>query len=311
MKTTTAAPGRRRHSLDPASAAGTLFPLAEARAPAPTGKNPTLPIWTENKAKFIERYLFYFKMITRGGIYIDGFAGPQDAKHPDSWAAKLVLESTPRWFTQFHLFDRHRRQIKELEQLKAAQPPRQKKEPRRTVAIYRGDFNEKIGPILEAGLIQKTRATFCLLDQWTFECQWQTLKTLSTYRSGHYKIELFYFLANGWLDRALAGVRNRAVPDAWWGQAGWEGLRGMRGIRRAQLIASRFEHELGYRSAKPYPIYERPTGGRVMYYMIHATDHPQGPVQMTRAYRNALTPRETPEQAMLELGLSEPPAPET
>jgi hypothetical protein len=33
-------------------------------------------IWTENKAKLIERYLFYFVLITKHGAYIDGFAGP-------------------------------------------------------------------------------------------------------------------------------------------------------------------------------------------------------------------------------------------
>ncbi|MCI0628905.1 MAG: hypothetical protein L0387_45880 [Acidobacteria bacterium] len=36
------------------------------------------PLWTQNKAKLIERYLYYFVMVTKHGTYIDGFAGPQD-----------------------------------------------------------------------------------------------------------------------------------------------------------------------------------------------------------------------------------------
>lgn len=72
---------------------GNLF----ADLPPPTGKPIKFtpqrrPLWTENKAKFIERYLFYFVLITKHGAYIDGFAAPQDAMNPGSWAAKLVLE---------------------------------------------------------------------------------------------------------------------------------------------------------------------------------------------------------------------------
>jgi hypothetical protein len=38
-----------------------------------------------------------------------------------------------------------------------------------------------------------------------------------------------------------------------------------------------------------------------MYFMIHATDHPEGPVQMSRAYRNTVLPLEPLEQLSLEL----------
>jgi hypothetical protein len=47
------------------------------------------PIWTENKAKLIERYLYYFVLVTKHGAYIDGFAGPQYEGKEDAWAAKL------------------------------------------------------------------------------------------------------------------------------------------------------------------------------------------------------------------------------
>ena len=33
-----------------------------------------------------------------------------------------------------------------------------------------------------------------------------------------------------------------------------------------------------------------------MYYMIHATDHPEAPHLMARAYDKAIQPKETPEQ---------------
>ena len=31
------------------------------------------PLWTKNKAKLIERYLYYFVLVTKHGTYIDGF----------------------------------------------------------------------------------------------------------------------------------------------------------------------------------------------------------------------------------------------
>jgi len=35
------------------------------------------PVWSENKADLIARYLRYFVFITKHGTYIDPFAGPQ------------------------------------------------------------------------------------------------------------------------------------------------------------------------------------------------------------------------------------------
>src|SRR5580704_2855389 len=83
---------------------------------------PTNPVWTDNKAHFIMRYLRYFVFITKHGTYIDGFAGPQEERVTDCWAAKLVLESEPRWMRHFHLCDNERSQIVFLEELKASQP---------------------------------------------------------------------------------------------------------------------------------------------------------------------------------------------
>lgn len=37
-----------------------------------------------------------------------------------------------------------------------------------------------------------------------------------------------------------------------------------------------------------------------MYYMIHATDHPEAPTQMSRAYRSTVLPLEPIEQLELE-----------
>jgi three-Cys-motif partner protein len=123
------------------------------------------PIWTECKAKLIERYLFYFVQITFHGTYIDAFAGPQESEKPEMWSAKLVLESVPRWLRNFFLFESDPSQLERIRAMCDAQPPRNKgkKEPKRRIQIYPGDFNQNLAPMLAANPIGE--ATFCLLDQ--------------------------------------------------------------------------------------------------------------------------------------------------
>jgi len=70
---------------------------------------------------------------------------------------------------------------------------------------------------------------------------------------------------------------------------------------RRDAFIERLREELGYKSVKAWPIYERQNGGAIMYYMIHATDHPEGPKFMSRAYRYAVFPLEPIEQLKFEL----------
>src|ERR1043166_5951710 len=133
------------------------------------------PIWTENKAKLIERYIHFFVYVTKHGTYIDGFAGPQCEGRDDLWAAKLVLEDSPRRIRHFYLFEKSPRKVKQLRALRDAQRPKRKGEPDRDIRIYRGDCNAKILQMLKEHPIKATEATFALLDQRTFECNWATV----------------------------------------------------------------------------------------------------------------------------------------
>ena len=269
----------------------------EAEAPEwePEIKRIRRPIWTENKAKLIERYLYYFVLVTHHGNYIDGFAGPQEPENPDMWAAKLVLESEPRWLKQFFLFDLHRQQKVYLDALKQEQPERDRQGRKlyRSIEIERGDFNVLVHNLLASGKVKPTQATFCLLDQRTFECHWSTVKALAEYKlESKNKIELFYFLPVGWLGRAMAAQQDEQVLRDWWGGPDWTQLRQMREAEIVATFRRRFKRELGYKSVKPWPIYERKGGNRVMYYMIHATDHDDAPMLMSRAYEKAVQPKE-------------------
>ncbi len=260
---------------------------------------PDRPIWTENKAKLIERYLYYFVLVTKHGTYIDGFAGPQYPRKLDAWAARLVLESEPRWLRHFHLCEINQRKFVALGKLRDQQPSPQKGEPKRSIKLYNRDFNRAVADILPS--ISEREATFCLIDQHTFECQWTTVEQLARHKRGQ-KIELFYFLAAWWFGRAFRSIRDRAQLRRWWGRDDFEKIGNLSSWERAELVCERMRNELRYRHAVPWAIYSKAQGGHIAYHMIHASDHDDAPGLMSRAYRKAVDRKEPPEQFMLEFG---------
>ena len=233
------------------------------------------PLWTESKAKLIAAYLRFFVFITKHGAYIDGFTGPQEPDMPEMWAAKLVLENEPRWLRSFYLCELNSQKIKRIRRLKDEQPEVK----HRTIDIYHGDFNQLTEWVLrEPGLGPKV-ASFCLLDQRTFECSWETVQKIARHKTDN-KIEIFYFLGTSWLDRSMSGIKDKSRLDRWWGNDGWRQLKGLRPQQRSELICSRFCDELGYRYAYGWPIMSKKHGGRIMYYMVHASDHDDAPKLM-------------------------------
>lgn len=240
------------------------------------------PLWTENKAKLIQEYIKLFTFVTKHGAYIDGFAAPQRRNHSGKCSAKLVLENQPQWVRDFWLCDIDPEGIALLEAVKTEHEGKN-----RRIRVVPGDFNTSIEAILASGTITEKTATFALLDQRTFECEWSTVQRIAAHKTAT-KIEIFYFFATGWIDRSIAAIRK---PDAleqaerWWGRPDWRDLRGMNGVERANLLAARFRDELGYRWAFPFAIHDSARGGRTMYHMVHATDHPEASPLMLRAYR--------------------------
>lgn len=274
--------------------------LPDQMAPVSIMQAGVDPVWTEHKAKLIARYLRYFVFITKHGCYVDGFAGPKNRDLPDSWAAELVVNSEPRFLKQFFLCDENAEQVQALQSLISGQPA----SPKRHFEVLLGDFNASVDRVLESGIIGEKTATFCLLDQFSCECHWETVRKLAVHKgTGANKIEQFYFLATGWLGRALSAFKaDNPIPDRWWGSSGWTELKGLSGDLIAVKMAERFRDELGYKFVRPWPIYQRDKGkGRVMFHMIHASDHPEAHKLMKRAYKHVLDVPESEEQLLLEL----------
>lgn len=207
-----------------------LFDLPDREGGTHTFKPLRYPVWTENKARLIARYLYYFVLITKHGTYIDGFAGPQKPDMPETWAARLVLESKPARLRSFYLCDVDEAQAEALLQLRE-----QYHSDGRLIEVRRANFNEWIHEILISNRLGPKVACFCLLDQRTFECHWSTVEKIAG-RKGGMKIEIFYFVGTGWIGRALNELEDKSVVERWWGRKDVEGFAGANRTRASSSI---------------------------------------------------------------------------
>lgn len=210
-----------------------------------------------------------FQLVTRGGLYIDGFAAPQSRNHPEAWTARRVLEISPPRLRTFWLCDNDPGGIEQLRQLRDAHSG---KPPVRRVYVLEGDFNARVEDIVRSGRIKRRTAVFALLDQRNTECHWSTVKRLAEFK-GRTRIELLYFLGIGWLLRSLTQSRTPeriAQIDQWWGGSGWNNLKGRTQLEITVEVASRFQKSwdtgtpmLGLSSGK------RTEGRRLSFYTCH------------------------------------------
>jgi three-Cys-motif partner protein len=257
------------------------FDLQGARTP--DGWTPKAPDQTNAKSKLISEYISKFQLITRGGLFIDGFSAPQSRDHEDAWTARRVLEIEPKWIRAFWLCDIETRGLLQLNALKAIHHriPRS-----RHVFVMPGDFNETIKIILKSPRMTRQSAIFALLDQRNTECHWSTVKALAA-RAGRTKIELLYFLGTSWLHRSLIASsrpERLAEIDRWWGGRDWTKLAGLSQIQAVETVAKRFSSELDYKFVNVYPIFQDDDGQKVAFHLIHASDHREAPKLMARAY---------------------------
>jgi three-Cys-motif partner protein len=290
----------------------TLLLFPDLQPPPPISemvelRNLRHPVWTEQKAKLIARYLQLFTYVTRHGTYIDGFAGQQNATAVDGWAAQLVLNNRPWRLRRYYLCDNDPRQIAVLKKLVATQPQKERADSKREIEIIPGDFNLTVRSILDSRKLDP--ATFCLLDQRTFECKWSTVEAVAHHRAVGNKIEMFYFLPIGWLNRAMiATTTNRREIETWWGRPDWEQLVDLPHHKKAAAFMERFR-ELGYKQVVAFPIFDRSNGDRIMFYMILASDHAEAPKLMWRAYDQAVHDIEGWQQLALINGAAPTDAP--
>ena len=247
-------------------------------------------VWTRHKAQLIARYLYSFLAVTKNGVYIDAFAGPQTVEdRQESWAALRLLEKNSIFLNRAYLFEQDQSKIEFLDELRAKYCQGWTRLSKRKVMVFQGDCNQEIPKCLKTYPIRHKKAAFALLDQRTHECRWELVKTLAGHKTEGTKIELFYFLAQGWMNRS---VKSSTTPekiqeiDAWWGSKDWPSFIEKKSFDRAQFMQDRFKKELGYKYALAFPMYDKGNEGKIMFWLIHASDHSRAIPLMISAYRS-------------------------
>ncbi|TLD71335.1 three-Cys-motif partner protein TcmP [Phragmitibacter flavus] len=250
----------------------------------------TTNLWTHQKALLIARYLHSFLSVTKNGIYIDAFSGPQDIVTEDtSWAARQVLEQKSNFLGRACLFELDEDKIPILEQLRKKYCQGFTRLWKRQVMVVKGDCNVTIPAYLKGHRIKPKQATFALLDQRTHECTWALVKNLATHKKGGHKIEIFYFVAQHWMNRSVKSSTTAvklAEIEAWWGGKGWKEFIELSSWDRAEKMQERFQNELGYKYTKAFPMKSNGNDGNIMFWLIHASDHPRAIPLMATAYRS-------------------------
>lgn len=244
------------------------------------------PLQTDNKSKLIAEYISLYQRVTHGGLFIDGFAGPQKLNFKEAWSARRVLEIEPKWIRHFWLCEMDPTSLTALRELKGTHHNSPKG---RTVSVMAGDFNKSIRMILKSPKLHQKTPVFALLDQRTAECHWASVEAIAARAGKTNKIEQLYFLGVGWLQRSFAAsttADRQKELDQWWGGSGWRSLIGANHTTLVKTMADRFSNELGYSFVTPWPLFN--AQDRKMFYLIHASDHPAASGLMKRAYRRVV-----------------------
>ena len=246
-----------------------------------TGGAP--PVWSVTKARLISEYVQNFQYVTRGGLYIDGFAAPQKRESKEVWTAKRVLEVEPKRIRRVWLCDIDPKGVQQLRSLKNTHQTEG-----RHVNVLQGDFNIEIERILRTGRLRPKTPVLVFLDQRTAECHWSTVRRLAFHHRRR-KIELIYFFGTGWIHRALSSAKTaerRAELDRWWGRPTWRNdLLSIPQVQQAEVVRDRFLKELEYPYVRTFPVFENDASTRVLYHLVHASSHPKANNLMIRAYR--------------------------
>ena len=200
------------------------------------------------------------------------------------------MENEPAWLRKFFLFELDEKKIQQIRGLKDQYIKRISDMKNRDVSVISGDCNSTLPEHLRKHPIKEKEASFCLCDQRSTECDWATVQFVANHKGskGGNKIEIFYFLAQGWIDRAIKSWKHNAQErcERWWGNDGCHKFLQLSSHERGRRMADRFKSELGYEYAYAFPIQKVGLQGKIMFWMVHASDHPRAPDLMAQAYRH-------------------------
>lgn len=258
--------------------------------------------WSRIKLEALADYLNAFttaSSVTRT-LYLDLFAGAPD--NFERGTGNVILGSGHRALAADPKFDKVA--LCELQPATAARLEKTLREayPERDLVVVAGDCNVEIPKYLRSLTIDWRRyaAVFAMVDQYSAEVTWETLKFLSEWRQNKrgFKVELWLYFGHGLLPRGLKLTDQEPDPefaarvDAMFGTDQWRELWHARHDNvidpaqfRAELVNLmrwRLEQCLGYRTTIPLEFTN--TSGHPIYTVIFATSNDTGQKIMTDVF---------------------------
>jgi len=282
--------------------------------------------WSRIKLDALEDYLNAFTTASARTrtLYLDLFAGaPQNFERG---TGAVILGSGHRALAADPSFSRV--VLCELQPRTAAKLERTLREayPERDLVVLAGDCNIAMPKYLQTLSIDWRRyaAVFAMVDQYSAEVSWETLKFLAEWRRNErgFKVELWLYFGDGLLPRGLTMAEQPdpaygAKVDAMFGTDQWRELWDARHDRvidgaqfRAELVNLmrwRLEHELGYRTTIPLEFTN--TSNHPIYTVIFATSNDTGEKIMADVFAKhgvALERMRRLAQAERQLGKEDP-----
>lgn len=257
--------------------------------------------WSRIKLEALEDYLRAFTVASARPrtLYLDLFAGaPQNFERG---TGRVILGSGHRALGTDPPFDRvvlcelQRRTAKRLETtLREAHPGRD-------LVDLAGDCNVEVPNYLRTLTLDWRRyaAVFAMVDQYSAEVSWETLKLLSEWRLNKrgFKTELWLYFGHGLLPRGLTMADEpdpvyAAKVDAMFGTEQWRELWNARRDEvidpaqfRAELVNLmrwRLERHLGYKTTLPLEFTNK--NNCPIYTVIFATSNDTGSKIMTDVF---------------------------
>lgn len=269
--------------------------------------------WTVIKLEALEKYMSAFTMASqraKGTLYLDLFGGRPDnrgrGRAGQDDQAEIFAGSALRAALVQPRFSRLI--VTELNATAAEEQRARLADVAGDRAIVvQGDCNQVMPEQLERLVADEDgwrwAPTFALVDQFSAEVTWKTLKYLATFkhRQARSKVELCIYVGPSFMLRGLHGKGGTVNPryaerlDAMFGTPLWRYVVaaledgtitwGQAEGELVNLMRWLLEEELGY--ATTIPLQLKNTRGRHIFSMIFATDHPVGDRIMRSLFEGA------------------------
>jgi three-Cys-motif partner protein len=246
--------------------------------------------WTKIKLEIVERYVSAFGTAcsgkARSWYCVDAFAGPGINRIRDTdelvWGTPiLALEAVPS-FDKCLLMDNGDATIEALQARTLRFGDR--------AVIRQGDCNTELIPAMQEVITPKAPC-LCVFDPEGPHLEHQTVEAVARFRRGQYRVEQLIllpthtgFLRELFLERDLPAWAERDLRRVY-GNDDWRAIHQQR--REGWITASEATtnyvrlygsglERLGYRTVLDKEIRTQGDRGRLLYFLIFATDHPAG-----------------------------------